>query len=132
MDRHRAALRPAREDVREGRDAGGAGPEGPAGIRRDQALVDVEAAGRRRRRGSADRSGRAEDTLPVAVERDALLREVDDDACVDRLDADLRGRDPARDAVRAQRSLDEVAARPAAAVDPNPADRENRRHGIYV
>ena len=70
VDRDRPALRPAGQDGREGRDADRARPERAARVVRDEPLVDVVAADRRRRRGGADRDGRLQHAATVAEERE--------------------------------------------------------------
>ena len=82
------ALRPAGQDGRERGDADRAGPERPARVGRDEALVHVVAADRRRRRRGADRDGRLEDAPAGAEEREPPQRDVDLDAQVDRLELD--------------------------------------------
>ena len=109
-----------------------AGAERAALVRRDEPLVDVEAPGGSRRRRRADRGDRAQDALAVLVERDPLLREVDEDPRRDLLDGHLRGRHPGGHAVRPLGDLDEVRPRLAGRIDDRAADREDRRDAVDV
>ncbi len=128
----RPALRPAGEHVRERRDADRSGTERAVLVGRDQALVDVEAAGRGGRRRGADRGLRAQDLPAMVEERDALRGEVDDDPRRDLLDLDLPGRDPGGHPVRALRDLDQVLPWLAAGIQAGATDPEDRRHPVDV
>ena len=132
VDGDRPALRPAGEDVRERRDADRSRAERAALVRRDQPLVDVEAA--RSASASPARRSRPSSSGPsaVLVERDPLLRQVDDDPRRDLLDGHLPGRHPRGHAVRPLRDLHEVRRRLAAGIDAGAADREDRRDAVDV
>src|ERR671934_847837 len=113
VDANRPSLRPARQYVRERRDADRGRPVRTARIGRDEALVDVEASfgGWSTRRADCD--ARAEHRPAVAEERQPPRRDVHDDPRVDLRERDGARGYPAHAPVRADRQLDPVPRRAA-------------------